>query len=143
MDTGELKRQWVGKTFDTVSFEIGAESMLEFALACGEELPRYTDSGDPDFQAVPNYTSCFHGSRTLPDGFPMNMEESFDGGKSVEWKAPIRAGDTITAQSHLHDVYEKTGRSGGMVFIVHRMRFTNQRQELVSVVDWKMIRKTG
>ena len=143
MDTAELKRDWVGRTFDTVSFEIETESMLNFAKACGEQLPRYIDPEHPDFQAVPNYTSCFHGRRALPEGFPMAMEQSFDGGKCVEWKGPIRAGDTITAKSLLHDVYEKTGRSGGMIFIVHRMEFTNQHSEPVAVVDWKMIRKTG
>ena len=45
------------------------------------------------------------------------------------------------ARSHIHDIFEKTGRSGGMMFVVHRMEFTNQREELVAVVDWKMIQK--
>ena len=58
-----------------------------------------------------------------------------------EWKAPIRPGDTVVARSHIHDIFEKTGRSGGMMFIVHRMEFTNQRDELVAIVDWKMIQK--
>lgn len=143
MDINELKSEWVDKPFDTVSFRIDAHEMVEFAEACGETLPQYTNPDHQDFQAVPSYTSRFHGRRALPEGFPVEMEQSFDGGKCVEWKAPIRAGDTITGQSHLHDVYEKTGRSGGMVFIVHRMEFTNQRDELVSVVDWKMIKKLG
>ena len=63
--------------------------------------------------------------------------------KSVDWKAPIRPGDTVTAKSHIHDIYEKTGRSGTMRFIVNRMNFTNQQDELVAVVDWKMIQKLG
>lgn len=143
MEINELKSEWVGKTFDTVSFEIDADEMVEFAAACGETLPRYTDPSHEDFQAVPSYTSRFHGRRALPDGFPVDMERSFDGGKCVEWKEPIHAGDTVVARSYLHDVFEKTGRSGGMVFIVHRMEFTNQRDELVSIVDWKMIKKVG
>lgn len=143
MDVTEVKKDWVGQTFDTVSFEIDTESMVEFALACGETLPRYTDPGDDDFQAVPSYTSRFHGRRALPEGFPIKLDNSFDGGKCVEWMAPIRPGDTIVARSHLHDIYEKTGRSGGMIFVVHRMEFSNQRDELVSIVDWKMIQKLG
>ena len=52
---------------------------------------------------------------------------------------PVRPGDKLTARSHIHDIYEKTGRSGGMLFIVHRMEFVNQRDELVSIVDWRMV----
>lgn len=143
MDVGALKEKWTGWEFDEKSFEIGAEPMVEFAAACGETLPRYVDPSHPDFQAAPSYTSRFHGGRELPEGFPMKREKSFDGGKCVEFKAPIRAGDTITARSTIHNIYEKTGRSGGMMFVVHRMRFFNQRDELVSIVDWKMIQKMG
>jgi hypothetical protein len=39
----------------------------------------------------------------------------------------------------VHDVYEKTGRSGTMVFIVFRTAVTNQRGEMVAVVDQKMM----
>ena len=59
----------------------------------------------------------------------------------VEWKAPIRPGDCVVARSHIHDIFEKTGRSGGMMFIVHRMEFSNQDDQLVAIVDWKMIQK--
>ncbi len=143
MDIAELKQKWAGQTFDTVSFEVDGSELVEFALACGETLPRYTDRSDDDFQAVPSYTSRYHGRRQLPEGFPVDMEQSFDGGKCVEWQAPIRPGDTLIGRSRIHDIFEKTGRSGGMMFIVHRMEFTNQRDELVSIVDWKMIQKLG
>ena len=141
MDVAELKEKWTGWTFDEARFEIEAEALSEFSLACGETVPRYTDAQDPDFQAPPSYTARFHGRRALPKDFPVDMATSFDGGKTVEWKAPIRPGDTVVARSHIHDIFEKTGRSGGMMFVVHRMEFTNQREELVAVVDWKMIQK--
>ena len=141
MDISELKEKWTGWTFDEVHFEIKAEAMAEFSLACGEKVPRFTDPAHPNFQAAPSFTARVHGQRQLPEGFPMNRETSFDGGKAVEWKAPIRAGDTLTARSHIHDIFEKTGRSGGMMFVVHRMEFFNQGEELVAVVDWKMIQK--
>ena len=141
MDIAELKQKWTGQTFDEVSFEIDGAALVEFALACGETLPRYIDRSDEDFQAVPSYTSRYHGRRQLPEGFPMVQAKSFDGGKAVECFAPIRPGDTITADSTIHDIFEKTGRSGGMMFVVHRMRFSNQRGELVSIVDWKLLQK--
>jgi hypothetical protein len=39
----------------------------------------------------------------------------------------------------VHDIYEKTGRSGTMVFIVFRTTVSNQRGETVSVVDQRMM----
>ena len=44
-------------------------------------------------------------------------------------------------RSKIHDIYEKTGRSGTMVFIVHRMEFSNQRGEPVSIVDWRFLQQ--
>ena len=141
MDIRAVKKEWAGWSFDRIDFEVDRDSMLAFAKAVGERQPRFIDPEHPDFQAVPNFTAKFHGHRQLPEGFPMVREKSFDGGKAVECHAPIRPGDTITAESTIHDIFEKTGRSGGMMFVVHRMRFTNQRGELVSIVDWKMLQK--
>ena len=139
IDIAAVKENFVGHQFDEVEFEIGADAMTEFAITCGETASRYTDKDDPDFRAVPNYTTRFHGRRSLPKGFPIKMLASFDAGKSVEARGPVRPGDKLTARSHIHDIYEKTGRSGGMLFIVHRMEFVNQRDELVSIVDWRMV----
>jgi acyl dehydratase len=65
----------------------------------------------------------------------------FAAGKCVTPIAPIRPGDKITARSQIHDIYTKTGRSGTMLFIVHRMEFQNQRGEPVSIVDWRMVQQ--
>jgi acyl dehydratase len=80
-----------------------------------------------------------------PDRFPRLSKGSFgfDAGKRVEVHGPIRPGDVLTARSKIHDIYEKTGRSGSMVFIVHRMEFWNQREEPVSVVDWRLVQQPG
>jgi hypothetical protein len=143
VDVGSLKEKWTGWEFDEVDFEIDAEQLVEFSAACGETLPKFLDPANPDFQAPPSFCAKFHGERQLPDGFPMERSKSFDGGKSVEHLGLIRPGDTIKAKSSIHNIFEKTGRSGGMMFVVHRMRFFNQRSELVSVVDWQMIQKLG
>ena len=80
----------------------------------------------------------------LPEDFPkFDLRAMIDAGKAVTWPAPIRPGETLTAKSHLHDIYEKTGRSGRMVFMVHRMEFSNAQGELVSVVDWRLILRGG
>ncbi len=141
MDVAALKAKYVGHEFDESRFTPKAEQMQAFAEACGETDPRFVDPTHPDFQAVPNYPTRYHGRRQLPDDFPMEIIRSFDGGKCVEPKRPIRAGEELVAKSHIHDIFEKTGRSGGMMFVVHRMEYYDQQGELVSIVDWKLIQK--
>ncbi len=144
MDIDEIKRTWTAFEFDRVEFSVKEEELTEFALACGEAEPRFTDPRDPDFQAVPSFTTKYHGRRMMPKDFPKLSSNplGIDGGKCVEVHGPIRPGDRLSARSRIHDVYEKTGRSGGMIFVVHRMEFTNQRDELVSIVDWRLIQKS-
>jgi len=139
IDVKALKEQWCGWQFDEVEFDIEVEPMIEFAVACGETEARHIDPKDPDFRAVPSYTARFHGRRSMPDDFPIKQHQGFDAGKTVEVHAPLRPGDKLIARSEIHDIYEKTGRSGPMVFIVHRMEFYNQSGQRVSTVDWRLV----
>jgi acyl dehydratase len=66
---------------------------------------------------------------------------SFDAGKDIELGVPIRPGDVISIVSSLHDVYEKTGRTGTMIFVVVRFTMTNQRRETVAIVDNRFMYK--
>ena len=142
IDVEKLKRDWAGSTFDTAEFEIRADDLRDFALACGEVAPHYTDPSHPEFRAVPNFTSRYVGRRILPDDFPRLSDGfGFDAGKCVTVLGAIRPGDKVTARSRIHDIYTKTGRSGTMLFIVHRMEFANQRGEPVSIVDWRMVQR--
>ncbi len=144
MTAQEVKARWAGTVFDRVEVEARGEDMLEFALACGETDPRYVDPAHPDFQAPVNFTTVYHGARMLPDDFPnFDLRRMIDAGKAVEWKRPLRPGERLGAQSSLYDIYEKTGRSGVMLFLVHRMEFRNPREELVAVVDWRLTIRGG
>jgi 3-methylfumaryl-CoA hydratase len=143
-DIDDVKKQWVGKEFDQATFVVDQQRLLDWAEACGETDARFIDPAHPDFQAHPTYTAQYGSRRILPAGFPqLGNGRGIDGGKAVELHLPIRPGDVLTASSQLADIYEKTGRSGTMIFIVHRMTFTNQNGEPAATVDWRMIRETG
>jgi len=141
MDAQELKSRFTGFVFDEIDLDVEAGSLADFARACGETLPKFTDPSDPEFQSVPNYTTRIHGTRSLPLDFPVEMHRCFDAGKAVEVHAPVRPGDKIVGRSEIADIYEKTGRSGSMLFIVHRMNFYNQKGEHLSTVDWRLVQR--
>ena len=137
-----VRDKWVGVEFDWTTFERSAENMLAWAKACGETDPRFIDPSHHDFQALRGFTSHCMSGRVFPKEFPqIGGGFGIDGGKRVEVRAPIRSGDTLTATTTIADIFEKTGRSGTMIFIVQRMEFRNEAKDLVSTVDWKMIKK--
>ena len=141
MNAAELKAKFAGHVFDEIELDPEIDSLVGFATACGETQPKFTDPSDPDFQAVPNYLTRIHGSRTMPEDFPVEMHRCFDAGKSVEFHAPVRPGDKIQGRSEIADIFEKSGRSGSMLFIVHRMNFYNQGGEHLATVDWRLVQR--
>ena len=56
-------------------------------------------------------------------------------GQNLKFKAPVRPGDTIEGYAQVREVYEKTGRSGRMVFVVRSTRYANQHGEDVAAVE--------
>jgi len=131
----------LGTEFDRTEHDpVGAEDLVSFARALGETSPCYVDSG-PGLVGHPTYCIRFRGRKFFPDNLPERLRTrmSFDAGKDIEFGAPVRPGDRITVVSTLHDLYEKTGRSGTMVFVVVRFTMTNQQGELVARVDNRMM----
>jgi hypothetical protein len=127
----------IGHQFDhTVHGPVTAEELIDFARALGETRPEYIEPG-PGLVAHPSYCVRYKGDRFYPENLPknINVRTGLDAGKDVELGVPIRAGDTIDIRSTLHEVYEKTGRTGAMYFVVIRFTLTNQRGELVAHVD--------
>mgnify|MGYP001816379309 CR=1 FL=1 len=137
MDLEELKGDWLNLDFDEREFVVNAEQIVDFARAAGETAARFTDPADPDFQAPPTFTARFHGRRLLPEDFPQ-IGLPLDAGKAVMPKRPLRPGAQLIGKSHLHEIYEKTGRSGRMIFLVSRMELY-EAEELVSIVDSRMV----
>jgi hypothetical protein len=132
----------LGSEFDhSVSEPQTAEDIREFAESLGETNPAYF-SGAPI--APPTFCMRFRGNRFFHPSLPPEMFwRGFDAGKDIEFGVPIRAGDVITTRNVLHDVYEKTGRTGSMVFIVSRQQMTNQNGEIVAVIDSRFMLRPG
>lgn len=136
-----IDRSIVGQEFDhTVFPPITAAQIRRYAAAYGDDDPRWSSAADDALVAPPTFAVSLRGRHFMPKQLPTHFgRNGFDAGKDIEMGAPIRVGDVLTASSTVHDVYEKTGRSGTMTFIVFRTSVTNQRGECVAVVDQKMM----
>ena len=139
LDIEDLKKRFLKVDFDEQTFSVTAAKLVDYAKACGEQAPRYTDPSHPDFQAPPTFPSSFSAGRRLPDGFPNLPGLGMDAGKAVSPKKAIRPDTKLTGRSHIHDIYTKSGRSGRMVFIVLRMDLFDPAGEHLASADTSMV----
>jgi len=143
-------RAWAQEPFDPYEVTISATDIARYARAIGETDPIYFDpaaarvAGHSDVIAPPYfpYTIRMQSANLRdradlePDGSssedvpPVETTRAMAGETKIEMGVPIVAGDTITLEKRITDLYEKSGRSGDLVFVVQEFRFTNQRGDL-------------
>ena len=137
----EYDRSLYGIEHEVGPFEVTQEIVSSFTSSIGETAPIFNDpaaaqaAGYPGIVAPPTLCTLFVRRVRLPDINLKFGRTRFHAGQRVQARAPICAGDHLTASSHLKEVYPKTGRSGTMVFIVWETTFRNQNGEVVADVQ--------
>jgi acyl dehydratase len=132
----------LGEVFDESTSEpVTREEIREYAELVGETDPRFF-ADEPI--APPTFVVRFRGPRFSHPSLPASdVRRGFDAGKDIRFGVAVRPGDVIHTRNELHDLYEKTGRSGTMVFVVSRQTMTNQRGETVAVIDSRYMMRGG
>ena len=64
----------------------------------------------------------------------VDISRILHGEQEFEHYKPIRPGETYLCQSRITDIYEKTGRSGAMAFVVREMAVVDRESEIVCLV---------
>jgi acyl dehydratase len=126
--------------------EMGRSSLRQYALAIGDFNPLYSDVGFAqthglrDVMAPPTlicdtwqYVDSDMDDRgDLIGRGPIRELEGLRAGNEYEFFQPIHPDDVISAHWTVKDVYEKTGRTGSLVFQVIETTFYNQADELLA-----------
>ena len=139
VDIEALREQFIDKDFDTKTFVLDAANIVTVAKASGETRPEFTDPEHPDFQAPPAFLCSLASGRHLPIDFPSMGGIPMDGGKAVTRYGPVRAGQTLIGKTHLHDIYDKKGRSGRMILVVARMELSDEADNHLATMDSRMV----
>jgi acyl dehydratase len=139
----------IGRVFETTDpVPVTAEMINKFVEAIGEQNPLHTDAAAAakgpygGLTAPPSFAVTFRNGQHFFQHVPRFGKQGFDAGKDVEFVAPIRPGDSVTLSSHVKEIYEKTGRSGSMVFVIVRTTLKNQKDEVVAHVDHRFMNRT-
>jgi hypothetical protein len=134
----ELDPALIGKVFAASEpVLVTAAMIVEFCAAIGVPVERDPGNGDGADGAVIaplSISGSFRAAEDIFDHLPRN-ERRLLASMELEFVAPIKSGDEIRISSAVAEVYEKTGRSGGLVFTVIRSVLKNQRDEIVTRID--------
>jgi hypothetical protein len=122
--TAEGLRAFIGWTADEREDAVEAGHLRRFAEAIGDPDARWLDEAPPTFTA-----SFLTEPPPLPPGWDRGSSW-LNAGDRFELLAPIRAGDVIRSRTVLSDIYEKSGRSGELLFLVYETEFRDARGRL-------------
>jgi acyl dehydratase len=146
-------KAYIGRSVTSEPCQVLKRDIRRFAHAIGdanplwgdEEFAKNTPFGSPI--APPFFFKAVHGEgEPLEDLEPSGLGKKMGlrmevpvpgfvgavaGGHEVWFGVPIHAGDEITYENKIIDIYEKQGRSGPIIFIIDEWIYRNQRGEEV------------
>ena len=153
--TAKKLREKIGMSLEPVIFEVEKGAIRRFAEAVEDSNPLYTDdeyAGNTRYAGIVSPPGFFGqpvkhnvGMETLLGmevvlnlvGTPRS--NVFNAGNDCEFFLPVRPGDILIGCPKLADIYEKSGRSGRMLFVVFEVTYKNQRDQVVAVMRHTII----
>ena len=140
-------RSIIGKEFARCEQHVTRAMLLEYAAMIGTVQPIYLDAvaarahGYRDIIAMPTFVTANAARPLLPPRLGFHGM-GINAGYECVFYGVVYPGDTLTYSTCIADVYEKTGRSGKMRFVVRETTVSNQHSEKIALVrnpfilDW-------
>jgi acyl dehydratase len=134
-----------GKEYPPYTVTVERGRIKDFARAIGDLNALYLDdrvgaaSAWGDVIAPPTFPITFRDENAdtntlLKDLGGVDISRILHGEQEFELHRPIRAGETLLCRPKITDVYEKSGRSGPMAFVVRETYVTDKANELVATL---------
>jgi acyl dehydratase len=134
-----LNQSLKGKTYQEIELEVDRDRATRFALAVGEDDPRFLESeaaraeGFPDqvaFPTFPTVVGILASAQIVVDpDLGMDYARVVHGEQAFEWRRPIVVGDRLRATPRIADVFAK----GPNEFLVIEAEVRDADGELVCV----------
>ena len=132
-----------GKEYAPFTVTVERGKIKEFARAIGDPSPFYLDdavgraSEWGDIVAPPTFVTTFRDEKadtgSMLADLGVDIGRILHGEQEFEHYKPIRPGESYLCRSRVTDIYEKSGRSGPMAFVVREMAVTDGENEIVCV----------
>jgi len=110
----------IGRVLSTGSATCTAEDISRFAAALGDPNPLYQGRAPvaPPTYPIAFMTQAMAGGMDTFLELGLNFMTLVHGEQEFEYRRAIRAGETLHLTGRIADVYEKTGGSGTLDFLV-------------------------
>jgi acyl dehydratase len=135
-----IRTDLVGKEYPPYPVTVERGRIKDFARAIGDLNPFYLDdavgraSEWGDVIAPPTFSVSFRdeqaGAAMLRD-LGTDVSRLLHGEQEFELLGQLRPGETYLCRTKIVDIYEKSGRSGPMAFVVRETAVTDRRNEIV------------
>lgn len=132
-------RKLVGKEFVRREQQVTRDLLLEYADLMGAKHPIYLDPkaararGYRDIIAMLTFLIAESSLPLVPPEIPF-AGSGLNAGYDCAFYQDVYPGDTLTYSTCITDLYEKTGRSGTMHFVIRETTVTNQHHETVALI---------
>jgi acyl dehydratase len=137
----KINRSVLGKEYPPFAVTVERGKIKEFARAIGDANPLYLDdrvgAASPwgDIIAPPTFAITFKDENADTGAFLQELGTDISrilhGEQEFEQYRPMRPGETFLCRSKIVDVYEKTGKSGAMAFVVRETSISDRANEVV------------
>jgi MaoC dehydratase-like protein len=131
----ERLRARIGKPAPPTEATVEAGHLKRFVEAIGDPNPRWKAEAPPTFLVA-----------LVPVSMHLEEAEEYgkgwlNGGNRFEYLEAVKVGDRITATGRVADVYEKTGGSGSLLFIIFETEYVNHQGRIVAKLRGTAIRR--
>ena len=139
----QVNKSVVGKEYPPFVVTVERGKIKEFARAIGDLNPFYIDdrvgqaSEWGDVIAPPTFATTFRdegASEAFFRDLGIDISRVLHGEQEFEMTRPIQPGQTYVCRAKVLDVYEKTGKSGPMAFVVRETVITDRHDEIVGTM---------
>ncbi len=139
----QINKALVGKEFPPFVVTIERGRIKDFARAIGDLNAAYLDdrvgaaSEWGDVIAPPTFMTTFRAegeTGALLRELGTDISRVLHGEQEFELHRPVRPGETFVCRSRIVDIYEKTGRSGPMAFVVRETAVTDRAGEIAATI---------
>ena len=133
----------VGKEYPPFVVTVERGKIKEFARAIGDLNPFYLDdrvgqaSEWGDIIAPPTFATTFRDEGATEAFFRdlgIDIARVLHSEQAFELARPIQPGHTYLCRSRILDIYEKTGKSGPMAFVVRETSIVDRTNEIVGTM---------
>jgi acyl dehydratase len=137
--------KFTGRKYSPMTYEVCKEKIKEYASAVGDLNPLYLDEeqaksskygriiAPPLFAVI--YAKGVLETWVFDSELSLNLPMIVHGEQEFEFLKIVKAGDIITTEGHIAEIYEKKG----LDFIALKTISTNQQGEVVTRALWKMV----